>query len=312
MSSEYRLILIDKNNDVYILKRCVSFTVEYELYTPYSQLRASFISEKSIADKLTMINRLFLYVNGVYVHFGFTDSLTLTASGSEKILNVQSRSFTLLLGQNQPKPGINSGVDLTSLIKKNLKSTFVLTEKDTPQVNYIYVKENSTLWDAVTAYSLKANGFYPYIRGNTICITLNLTENIRIDTNFIERGESTDTVNMLSEIYMKDVDDNYSFHKVNSKAADYNIERVRYYPLDRQWLSDSDIGLNGKINYSNRKISSSFFSYKGYNGERLMDTLSCPDSGLNGKRISRVIISAGKNQLITKIWCYNDYLSQRK
>ncbi|MGN0594715.1 MAG: hypothetical protein ACI4I6_06115 [Hominimerdicola sp.] len=312
MSTVCRLILYDKSGKTYFFNNCISFRAEYEIYTPYSQINASFIAEESFTKPISEINKLYLYLNGEYIHYGLADELTLTRSGTGRILNVSSRGFTVMLGQNQPQPGINSNVTLESLITSNLTSSLILSESDTPTVNYINVKENSNLWDAIIAYSVKANGFYPYIRGNTVFISLDNTKTIETGDNFIERGDGLNTSNMLSEVYMKDIDDEYSLHRVNSKAAEYNIERVKYYALDYQWLSDSDVGLGGKIDYSNRKSSFSFYSYSGYNGEKLMDMLSSSDSGLDGKRISKIVISGSRNSVITQIWCYNDYLSQRR
>lgn len=309
MTLDCTLWLTKKNGDMINLTSCISFYLKKEIYMPYSQLNAEFFTN-GVDINISDIKEIKMQVGNDYVHSGLVDELTI--SEKKGTIKVSSRSYGILLGQNQPKPGINSNINLFSLVKNHVASSHIAVESGAPETNYIYVKEGSTVWDAVIAYSLKINGYYPYVRNNVVYVTLNPIKNVPLGDIILDKGESLSTTSMLSKIYMKDTEDSYSFNRENNMAASYNIVRTKYYNLDRQWLSDSNIGLDGKINYSNRKYHYVYYTYSGFQGEELMDKITNGmDKTFGGKYISEITVWGNNGKINTKICCYLDKLSQR-
>ncbi len=299
-------------NDNYDFVKPINFRFVRERYTPFTQLSGSAVFSGEIID----IKTIELYFNDTLLHSGMPDNVTRKFSGGRYILSFLSRGYTMLLGQNEPKPGIRNDISLGSIISENTNIPKVSWQGVSDVVNYIYVKEKSTIWDAICAYACKAFGNYPYIKNsNSVYVTDSDAKQFTYDNEkILSMGESVSSGNILSEVYMKDVgdDDNtYSFSQSNSLTNDMDIVRVKYYPLDKQWLSDTDKGLKAKLDYSSRHIVSRFITYEGFREENLCDRASFSNSDgdfLVDEKISKVELSGSRKGIITKITVYRDGL----
>lgn len=288
---------------------CIYTIWERELYTPYSKIYGSFLCRQLTFSQLSDTVSICLYIDSILCHKGIPDKLEL--NGSSAVLTFSSRSFTLLLGQNQPQPKINPEVNLSDLLKKNISSEEITCEENTKTVNYIYVKENSTVWDAISAYALKAYGTYPYIKGNKVMVTCSNSAEIDISSSAtVDSSFGLDTSLILSDVYMADEEGSYTYHCRNEDALKMGIQRVKYLPLDRQWLSDVQLGLKGKLDFSGRGIKFLSLTCLGFKNAELMDKLSSSDSSLNGKRINSIRVTTNKKGTFTTIKCYDDHFGQ--
>ena len=289
------------DESVKLSANCINFIFEKDRYTPYTKAEGSFIFNYDDVD-LSKAQLVKLFINGELKHEGIPDRLVLTQTSKGKILTFSSRGFTLLLGQNEPCPGINSDVNLEDIISKNISVSQISWETPTDKVNYIYVKEKSTVWDAVCAYGIKSCGVYPYIKGlNTVAVTSSDKQTDYSGTKLVSKGRGLDTTLVLSEVYMADINGDYTYHCESSAAKDMGIERKKYYPLDRQWLSDPEIGLNAKLDYSARKMNDLRAVYAGYKGEDLTDTITNLYDGINGRRISYLKVRGSAKGIFTEI-----------
>ena len=291
---------------------CISFSISKRLYYCFAYATGKFYMPKMPTFSAFDIKRIRLYVNNVLSFDGLADSVEIKREKSGWIIDFTSRSFTVLLAQNEPYPKINSDCDLNGLIKKNLNISEIVCESGTPVVGYIYVKEKSNIWDAVRAYSLKATGNFPYIRRtNTVCVTMN--DSVMRDfsgVKLIEQGTRLMTSSLLSGVHMADIDGGYSYEKSDELAGEYGIVREKYDPLDMQWLYSTDEGLDARIGYAARQVRTRFVTYAGYRGEELMDKVSGL-SYMNAMRINSIRISGSKSGIYTQIGCYTDRYGQR-
>ncbi len=293
------------------LHLCLSFVYERELYMPYSSLRARFyLMEDEI--KAEQVKTVYFYCDDVLKHKGLPDSINVKPINGGCIIDIVSRGHTLLLMQNEPYPRINTNVDLKKLITDNIDDDDIRYEDPTPTQRYIYVNERSTVWDAIVAYSIKATGYYPYIRNiNIVRVTIGTPASFNYQSELMtESGTELLTENLLSDVYMQDVDDQYNFSAHSAVAQAAGIVRSRYYPLDNQWLYDPAVGLGHKLNYSCRGMKVKFFTYAGYKGEELMDrAYNCGDA--DGMRINAVRVVGSRKGIFTTVKCYDDMYGQK-
>ncbi len=287
-----------------------SFRFVRERYTPYTQCSGVLIGSYSIAD----VYSIELYYKGQILHKGMADSIQRRYLNGRHIITFLSRGFTMLLGQNEPVPGIISDVTLGSLISGNTTIPHVTCETVSKKVNYIYVKEKSTIWDAVCAYAYKAYTNYPYIAGtNTVQVSIpTSSKKFRYSNlDIVSAGESLCLSGIISKAYMSDLNGDYIYSAENSDACSEEIIREKYYPLDRQWYSSPSEGLQSKLNYSNRKQYFVWVKYKGHLFENLLDRASYSGEGveMRSERISAIEFAGNKNGVFTTISVYQDSYS---
>lgn len=294
-----------------IMSACIRLTFIKDLYLSYTRAMGTFHSSAAADFAAEDVQKLTLYINGVQKHVGLPDEVTLRSSGTGYDISFSSRGYTLLLAQNEPYPRINSNVTLQTLIQNNLNIPEIDCEANTPNVQYIYVKENSTIWDAVWAYSIKATGNYPFIYGsNTVRVTYATNKTVDLaNTVITDEGTLLNTKNLLSDVHMQDIDETYPYSAHDAQAGSYGIVRSRYYPLDNQWLYDPSVGLQARLDYSNRGVKGKFITYLGHKGEDLMDSLTNA-SALSGLRVNSITITADKNGLRTRLTAYDDRYGQ--
>lgn len=306
------LKLILKNNTYRTLDCCMSFSFDKELYMPFTKARGKFFLPTAADFDVRNVKTIELYIGGTLRHSGMPDNISIRPyAGSGRVISFVSRGYTLLLMQNEPYPEINSNVDLRSLVERNMTVPQIICEDPSPTVNYIYVKEKSSVWDAVVAYSIKALGNYPYIRStNTVCVEIGSRGTVNCSNCTItDEGRVLDTSNILSDVHMIDEDLGVQYDAHDPDAVDIGIVRSKYYPLDRQWLYSPQTGLQAKLDYSNRAIKQSFITYTGTLGEDIMDTIS--GTSLNGLRISRIHTWGSKDGVFTTIYAYHDRYAQK-
>lgn len=284
----------------------MDFKFTRERYTPYTTLEGHLLTAHDITD----INTVYLYINNKPVHCGMADFIQRKNFKGRNIITFLSRGFTLLLGQNEPVPGIISNVDLKGIVTGNSDIPYVKCQESTKTVNYIYVKEKTSIWDAVCAYSYKAYKTYPYITGtNTVNAASN---NIAHHSYFGETvtyfGERLSTSGLLSQVFMADSDGKYTYTKQNAFSEKRKIVKKKYYPLDRQWYSSPEDGLQSKLDYSNKGYISAEFEYKGHQFEDIMDraVYKNGDFAINSERIAAVQVTGNKRGIFTKIAVYRD------
>lgn len=290
----------------------INFKFKRERYTPYTTLEAHLLANITVTD----ITAVYLYIDGNPVHCGMADMISHKNSKGRNIITVFSRGFSMLLGQNEPIPGIISDTNLSQLVSYNTKIPFVECQQGTDNVNYIYVKEKSTIWDAICAYAYKAYKTYPYItQTNTINVSPVEGSSVHDYSSdvIIHYGDSISTTGMISQIYMADSNGEYSYTLENVKIAGRNIVRKKYYPLDRQWLSSPYDGLQSKLNYSNKGYKTAELQYKGFKYENLMDKAVYQNNNflIDSESISAIEVTGNRMGIFTKIVVYRDSYAKK-
>lgn len=285
----------------------MDFKFKRERYTPYTTLSGHLLTNDSITD----VKTVFLYIDGKLVHAGMADMVERKKSKGRSIVSFLSRSFTLLLGQNEPVPGVISDVDLAQLIFYNTTLPYINCQADTQILNYVYVKEKSTIWDAVCAYAYKAYTNYPYIYGtNTVRATVPETVPLRDYNSEVITfySDKISTSGLYSHVFMKSTGEDYPFTQVDNAAVARNIVRKKYYPLDPQWYADPDGGLLSKLKFSNRGFISISFQYKGFKFENLLDKVVFSNGSVNidSEYVSAVEVTGNSRGIFTKISVYRD------
>ncbi|HCJ42103.1 hypothetical protein [uncultured Ruminococcus sp.] len=303
----------DGRTFVEILDNCLEFSFEKALYVPYNEFRGVFYEDGAPTFTAGEIIKVMVTADAVPFHEGMPDEVSVERRGSGYRVRVKSRSYTLLLAQNQPYPRINTNVTLRSLCEANLTCSEISYENPTPTVGNIYVNEGSTVWEAAVAYCIKASGNYPFIRGSNI-VRMTASNAAVIDysgENITAQTCSVATGALLSDVYMKELGDTYPFEAHDTSAADMKIVRARYYPLDMQWLYDPQVGLQHKLDYSNKAVRTVGMTYEGWKSEELMDIAS-GGGDISGKRINRIRTVGSKRGVFTTVTAYIDRYGQRQ
>lgn len=299
---DLKLILRNTTNTNYEFSRCISFFFAKDAYTPYTSFEGTFITEK---DDIANIKEVLFSADENVIHHGLVDSVDFCTLQGHKVIKVRSKGFTSLLCQNQPKPGLKPDSDLSTLMAEFTIPN--VTYESTALLNYIYIKEGSTLWDAAANFNFRLNGGYPYIEGtNTVRVTLKPpVEKTVQQSDIIKTGVIYDYSKIISHLHMKDVDGTYdAFSRVNLFAVNRQLIRHKQIPLDMQYLSAPDTGLLFKLNFSQRGCRCHYVQYAGYSGEDLNDLVSFGDVSL--QRIKKIELSGGKGMVKTLLGVYAD------
>ena len=290
------------------LDKCINFSLDKERYTPYTSFKGSFI----IPIYYEEIFSIKFIIDGTAVHYGSVDRAKMTFKKEFYRLDISSRSYTLALGLNQPKPQVNLDVSLSNLLSRNVTLKNITYETGTTTINYIYVLENSTLWDAVVAYALKAYNKYPYIyKTNEIRINVPSGAKSRSydDSSIIEVYNGSTLSNLISHIHMRDTDGNYeAYNIIDDYAVSRDIIRHKQIPLDMQWLSNTNKALTTRVNYSKRGTKYRGIKILGYSGEELFDKFvyNFGSSENQSGTIHKLNISGKNNAIYTTMYEYVD------
>lgn len=296
-----------------ISQNIVTMSFDKEWYTPYSSLNVTFLSETVLTDP----NEVSVTINSKVIHDGPIYTLeSQKYSDGRFLITLYSRGYTAALGVNQPIPKINSNVDLNDVLTSNITLPKISCEANTKKVNYIYILDKDTLWDAIVTYATKAYESYPYIRNaNTVMATPPQAgySTFTYTDDVITTSYGNNLSNLISQINMKDYDDSYETYELkNTYATDRSVIRETKINYDEQWLSDPEIALQKRIYYSNRAAKYRAAKIEGYHGEDLFDKFTVKlNNGifLALKRIHRIHITANKSGVFTKLYTYYDSYS---
>ena len=277
--------------------RCVK-----ERYTPYSTLTVTAETECAQSD----IVKADFSVGGKLIHSGITDTLSAVKSGGRTLLKITSRGFSSMLAQNEIEPGTLTLVSLNKLMSEYLTIPNVTWQNSSETVRYIYVKEHDSQWTAITCLGLTLHEDYPYI-GAENEVRLTPADNPLVVTpeKILEEGIAGDYSRMVSNYHMKDVNGDYTYHYTDGFAEERGIIRHKYIAYDRQYIALDDLGLQYKLNFTERGCKARFLSYLGYSGEELRDKVVFTD-GTECEISAMEICGNAKKGVFTKLTCYFD------
>ncbi|MEG0614352.1 MAG: hypothetical protein RR540_01240 [Oscillospiraceae bacterium] len=293
-----------------LFANCISFDFIKEIYTPYTSLKAEFrLSDRDIPPKNPKDIELLL--DEKLVHKGIVDKLEVRNNFGEKTLSLTSRGYSSLLGQNEMTPGLISAISLDKLMANYVKNPNITHQPSPAEVNYIYVKEHASFWEAIVNLCLKQYEKYPYISG-TNCV--NFSENsqqkytvLRETDKVVSEFSAVDYTKAISDFHMKDTDGAYNKYNLNApNISALNILRQKHIPLDRQWLDNPSKGLQFKLRFASRGIKSCGITYQGYKGEDLNDKITTEK--FIGLKVSAMqICGNSKGITTTDIFYCDDY-----
>lgn len=291
----------------------VSMSFVKEWYTPYTAVRLNIISENTIPDTCEVR----VFIDSKVIHQGIADKMESrkTSDGLYHI-SLYSRGYTAALGVNQPVPKINSNVNLNDILtSNNISFPNIPCEKNTKTVNYVYILDKDTIWDAIVTYTVKAYKNYPYIRGaNTVMVQPPTSPGrFSYSDKVLELYSGVNLSNLISQINMKDYDGNYETYELkNTYASDRQVIRQSKINLDEQWLSEPQTALEKRIYYANRAARYKAVKVDGYNGEDLFDKMTAACWGveeITDRDIHKIEITADKKGVFTKLYTYYDSYS---
>jgi hypothetical protein len=174
-------------------------------------------------------------------------------------------------------------------------------------MNYIYIREGSSTWDAIANFNFRLNGGYPYIEGtNKVRVTPRTPVNHTFEEDdAIKYGILYDYTKIVSHYHMKDIEDTYdSYNKGSAFAIARGLTRHKQIPLDMQYLNDPDSGLLFKLNFSQRGCRCVYVQHNGYGNEEINDTLTF-GSVVNGN-IKKIVLTGENNSVKTLLGVYDD------
>ena len=302
-------VSIKDSKDRLTFADCLSFNYIKERYTPYSVFSGSFLINETFGE----IVDVEVTVNNTLIHKGVVDICKKTISSKGMVLYISSRGYSLSLGHCMLANEIKYGLTLTQLITQSYAPPYVTYSDTGKSVNYLYIKEHASLWEAVVNHSLKLANFYPYISyPNKISCSMPVSnKNVLLNNpnTIISYSENADNTKIISHIHMRDLDGTYnSYNLENSYATSRKIIRHKHINYDRQWTSDSSNGLQYKMNYFMRGSKSFEVVYRGFNGEDINDAFSIQTNliVMPSKNISAVNISGNNKGIFTKLTAYVD------
>lgn len=285
--------------------KILSFSFGKDVYTPWTSLKASFISDE--ASFLTAAE-IKLYIGEKLIHHGLVDRLEQRLENGVRITSVSSKGFTSLLCRNQLEPGLKTSVSINSLMDGIYTLPHITHEDNSNTSSYIYVKNGSSIWDGIVNLSYKLTENYPFISGtNHVRITPEpLPENFTFgSSDIICMGTEYSYNRTLSHLHMAELDGSYgSFEYEDTFAASKEIVRHLYFEFDRQFVNEPQQALIYRAKYAKRGSQRYFCRYSGYRGEDLTDTATF--GGISSKKICTIDIKGDSDGITTEIGVYND------
>lgn len=299
------LELIKENGSVSSEDRILSFAFEKNAYIPYTRLSVSFISGELF---FTSVAEIKLIIDGKTVHHGLIDTIKSRQHDSRIIVRLVSKGFTSLLCRNQIEPGLKTGISLNSLMDSFYTIPYVTHEDNSDVSNYIYVRKNTSMWDAVSNLSYKLLGTYPYIRDeNRVMITPYPTPS-EFTYEISERmavGYEYDYTRMASNYHMADINGEYGHYELqDNDVLDKKIVRHEYSDLDMRFLYSPQTALEYRNKFDTRGKMAVYCEYIGYRGEDLFDIMRFSSSSYG--RIKSMRITGNSKGVFTKVMRYTD------
>lgn len=297
-SSDMPIVELTACKDLYLVK---------ERYTPFHSLKISFYCSEYIAANRCA--RVKLTINDTVVFDGRASGMRCTAYAEGYTVSGRGYSYTRSLLTGDAVPGVFYTAGIDTIAQANTALPKVTYQQISDTVNYIYIKETDSIWDAYTALAIKLYENYPYIHDtNTVFIKKESQGRFTYNDEKITGvfiGE--DFKNAISKISMQDIDGNYTYTREDSGVISRGIISERFIPLDRQWLSSPQMGLKHKMYYSKRGSIFRGFSYIGYKGEQICDWVTFSSSGVSFTgEVCKLEVRADKNGIRTTITSYSD------
>jgi hypothetical protein len=286
-------------------RNVLSFSFSKELYTPYSTLTAHICASALSYDDAAEV---LLLLDGHTVHHGLIDSIKCEQKNGCRFVSISSRSFTSLLCQNQIEPGLKMNISFNMLMEDYYTLPYVTHENDSDTSSYIYVRPNTSMWDAAANLTYKRRGTYPYIKGTNTVMMSPVSSPSSFDLSsekLISAGTEMINSRLASDYHMADIDGNYgTFDLTDSDAAPLKIVRHKYFDLDMRFLYSPQQALVYRDKYDFRGRKMIFCSYSGYHGEDLNDLVSF--GSINGERIGYVSVNGSSRGVFTEVGVYRD------
>lgn len=285
-------------------EKLLSFTFKKDVYQPYTSFGAKISTD---FYELENISEVMFFIDGKLIHHGLADNITVTTSGGSDIISVSSRSFTSMLIQNQMETGLKTDISVNTLMDSFYTLPYV-THEDNSEISYIYVKNNSNMWDGIVNLSYKICGTYPYIRG-TNCVRITPVENpsefLYLDSQILSKGVAIAGRKLISHFHMSNIKEEFGeFELEDSEVVAQNIVRHRFFELDRQFLYNPQQALEYRSKFASRAKERLFCTYSGYNGEDLSDLVTFGFA--YNERIGAINITGSSDGIITEISTYRD------
>ncbi|MFT3952421.1 MAG: hypothetical protein QM689_10850 [Oscillospiraceae bacterium] len=281
---------------------------EKERYTPYASLSAVFYMDTLPRD----IYAIRLNDGAATVFHGSAEFCEIKKTPRGILARVRAVSYSAGLVRNEPKPDLHYGVNLAGLLSNNISIPYVIPEADTITANYIYVKKNCSLWDAVTALCMKTYGDFPYLldyRNLRFTVPAGAQSYTTAFSELLDYGFGSDLSRVISFAHMQDVDGNTdTFNTANTYAQARQIVRHKEFDFDIQWAANPQTALNQRINDSMRAVKYRTLRYPGYRGEDLREriTVTGGDFSVTNMEISRLRVELTPRGITTQLWCYQD------
>lgn len=280
-----------------------------ERYTPYTM-----VSGRAMVPlpPENMIKAVSLFDDNTLMHYGLPDEAQWTYKNGCGILSFSSKGFSAALGQNQLTPGMYPNTTFEELMTGSIALPHVEYEQMDKPINYVYIKENDTMWSAAAAFARKYCGEYPYIsKNNTVRITKDETLPV-LDVpgeDIVSVSRGVELAHIISHYHMRDVEGTYNtYNLTNQNAVDLDIIRHKHIVFDRQWLSDPDEAMQSRADYAARGMEYINVCYNGYGGEDVRQEVNFSAQGIKakGREISRIDLTVNRKGTLTTLWCYGD------
>ncbi len=273
MSSIIAKLKIHGQTERLVLKNCVSFSLEKDRYTPFSKFSGKFFIENDIDD----IIDIKVIINTKLLHFGPIKTYQITSTCEGKYITITSHGFSESLLINKVEIGekseIKYNVTLSNLLDDYYSLPNITYEYSPESVDYLYIIDQTILWNLIIYFSLKMDWRYPFI---TECnrITYNPRYNIHniiLDSsNALSYSWDYDYKKIYSNLHMRDINGKFdNIDDINQFAIDRNFIEHKFVGHDKQWLEFENCGLPLIINNSMIRYKSFSAVYKGYRKEDL-------------------------------------------
>lgn len=303
-----RLVITNTQNTSVTFNDVLSFSFRKDVYLPYTTLTARVQTNVTNYYNSAEVK---LYLGNLCVHHGLIDSLTSSYGNGKTTMTISSRSFTSLLCQNQIEPGIHTNITINDLMD-NFYSFPNVTHENNSVSSYIFVKGNSTMWDALVNLSYKVCGNYPYIRGtNKIMMSQYPSPSsfTLTSSQIVSLGSELTLRRMHSNYHMSDINGDYgNYDYTDPDAASRRIVRHKYFELDRQFLYAPQGALEYRAKFDSRGFIRHFCTYCGYSGEDIGDLITF--RSFCGRRIGSVEVTGSSKGIFTELSIYDDKFTQ--
>ena len=307
--STLKLCFITKSGQITVSEGIATFRLDKQVYTPYSLFSGTAYGTFS-PETFRDIYRIQFRIDDEEMHLGTVDSFCLIQEKGVTCLRFSSRGLTAMLMHNQLEPGLHSATSLDSLMENFIQLPSEITwERNTDTSNYLFVKDNASMWDGSVHLTYKLCQRYPFIcHANEIRMHLPTSyHTYSLQANSLLRmGITANHSCIYSDYYMADADGTYGkFHQTDATAVSYGIVRTKHLPLDRQYLYDPDQALIYRQKFAERGLFSYYFDCPGAVPAILGDRLTYGTLVQNAP-ITHICMTGNQSGIRTRLEAYED------